>query len=88
MSSKEASNTHGCHLIPFSTIMDEESKQHRADPIGFLLVLIDSPAAGIRSLVQSTESLKLGLPVYYRAQKPSHYSFIGRKILQAHYFKP
>ena len=55
--------------------------EHKADPVGFLLVLIDCSVAGIHSLVQSTESLKLGLPVFYRARKPSHYLFIGRKSL-------
>ena len=78
MSSKEASNTHGCHLVPFSTIMDKESKVNtKWTLLGSSLCLV----AGIHSLVQSTESLKLGLPVFYRAQKPSHYSFIGRKSL-------
>jgi len=62
--------------------------EHRADPVGFLLVLIDCPLVGIQSLVQPMESLKVVLCILYRAQKPIHHSFIGRKSLQVHRFEP
>lgn len=58
-----------------------------ADPIQFLLVLINPPMAGIQSLSQPTESLKVAPRSFHRAWKPSHHSFIGRESVQAHHFE-
>ena len=57
------------------------------DPIGFLLVLINPPMAGIQSLIQPTESLKVAPYIFHRARKPSRHSFISREKVQAHHFE-
>jgi hypothetical protein len=48
------------------------------DPIMFLLALISSQVAGIQSLVQVKESLKIVLHILHRAWKTNHHYFIGR----------
>jgi hypothetical protein len=49
------------------------------DPIGFLFVLINPSMAGIQSLIQPTELLKVVPYIFHRAWKPSHHSFIGSR---------
>jgi hypothetical protein len=52
--------------------------EYKTYPVMFLIALIISPVAGIQSLVQLKESLKIALRIIHRAWKPSHHCFIGR----------
>jgi hypothetical protein len=62
--------------------------EHEADSTGFPPVLKDSPVAGIQCSIPPTESINTVLCIFHRAQKQSHYSLIGREIIQAHQFEP
>ena len=62
--------------------------EHKADPFGFLLALIDPPMAGVQSLVQPTKPLKIAPRILHRARKPGHHSFVRRESTQAHHLEP
>jgi hypothetical protein len=62
--------------------------KHKADSIGFLLVLIDPPMAGVQPLVQSMKPLKIVLCILQMAWKPGHHSSIGWESIYAHQLQP
>ena len=49
--------------------------EHKADSIGFLLVLLDLPMAGVQLLVQSIKPLKIVLHILQGAWKPGHHCY-------------
>ena len=82
--STEGSPSHSLQCSNKSRINTE----HKADPIGFLPVLIDSPMPRIQTLVQPAEPLKITLQILHSAQKLGHHSFIGGERIQAHHLEP
>jgi len=77
--------TNPWHLKETERRMDAERKTYS---VRFPLELIDSLLAGIQSLVQPTESLKITLPIPRTGRKPSHHSLKGRESLQTKHFEP
>jgi len=56
--------------------------ERKEDSIGFLLVLIDLPMAGVQLLVQSMKPLKIVLRNLQRTRKPGHHSYSSGEHLR------
>ena len=58
--------------------------EHKSDPIGPLLALVNSPVAGVQPHVQPAEAQQVPLRILRRARKPGHDPLVRGKGMQAH----